>query len=63
MEPDLSDLSHEELNQRIAELQAKKKSLQHHHDKAVTGRRSDSGIKARASFKNLFFSIDSSLSY
>ena len=37
MEPDPSDLSREELKQRIAELEAEKKSLQHQRDKAVAG--------------------------
>ncbi|MFC7059986.1 DUF1192 family protein [Halovenus salina] len=35
MEPDPSDLSRKELEQRIAELEAEKKSLQHQRDKAV----------------------------
>jgi BMFP domain-containing protein YqiC len=38
MEPDPSDLSREELEQRIAELEAQKKEIQQQSDKAVAER-------------------------
>ena len=42
MELDPSDLSREELKQRVAELEAEKKSLQHQRDKAIAERSSSS---------------------